>query len=220
MDNRSRRISRAAGKRYVLALIMLLASGGTNATDNSAETTAGFPDDMTALTAGELQEMRGGFEYAGMIFDFAAQLRTYVDGRLALETLITYSGNGTAAQHRLQTSTPAAPTNTAGSSPAYNGNVQLLGPGQDQTPAQVNLPGIDLAGLKEAAGILINDRKGATLALHEATRERITSMVINQASGRDIRQEMNISVTVENFQQFRDTLRSSVLNSRLNATPH
>lgn len=220
MDNRSRRTSRAAGKRYALALIMLLASGGAKATDITAETTAGFPDDLTALTADELREMRGGFEYAGMKFDFAAQLRTYVDGRLALETLITYSGNGTVAQHRLQTSTPTAPTSTADSSPAYGGNVQLLGPGQDQTPAQVNLPGIDLAGLKEAAGILINDRKGATLALHEATRERITSMVINQASGRDIRQEMNIDVTVQNFQQFRDTLRSAILNSRLNATPH
>lgn len=219
MDSRSKHTSRVAGRRYILALIMLLTSGGTNATENSAETTADF-DDLTALTADELQEMRGGFEYAGMKFDFAAQLRTYVDGRLALETLITYSGNDTAAQHRLQTSAPTAPTSPAGSSPTYNGNVQLLGSGQDQSPAQVNLPGIDLAGLKEAAGILINDRKGATLALHEATRERITSMVINQASGRDIHQEMNINVTVQNFQQFRDALRSSILNSRLNATPH
>lgn len=188
---------------------------------------AGLP----ALTADELQALRGGFEIAGLKFDFAAELRTFVDGRLALETLVTYTKTGTATQHRplplpeavtgiTATGSPLESTaDTAAANPADpETSVQLLGPGQSRTPAQLTLPGVDLSGLKDATGILINDRKGAILALHEATRERITSMVVNQASGRDIRQELNVSVTVQNFQQFRDSLRSTLLNGRLSNT--
>lgn len=209
----------------VLAMMTATGSGATGAEPVPSAVDDDFAD-LTALNADELQSLRGGFEFAGMIFNFAAQLRTFVDGRLALETLITYTDRGTVAEHRPvplpnaatqpnPTSTPSsstAPTSAAGES------IQVLGTGQGQTPAQLNLPGIDLSGLKDASGILINDRKGAILALHEATRERITSMVINQANGRDIRQEMNVSVTVENFQQFRDTMRNTILNGRLSAT--
>jgi len=193
--------------------------------------------ELPTLAADELQALRGGFEFAGLKFDFAAQLRTFVDGRLALETLITYTDSGMVSQQQPAlapgTATqPAAATPPAGAgqpgtppptasvtTPGVAESVQLLGPEQDQTPAQLNLPGIDLAGLKDATGILINDRKGAILALHEATRERITSTVVNRADGRDIRQQLDISVTVGNYQQFRDSLRSSILNGRLTAVP-
>lgn len=222
-------------RRNLLALTMMIAAGSGTTVAEPLPTAADddFPN-LPALAAEELRTLRGGFEFAGLKFDFAAQLRTYVDGRLALETLISYTGSGAVTQHRpmpqpdipaqpVPSSTsspssapPAPPTQTA--APNAGGSVQLLGPDQDRTPAQVNLPGIDLSGLKNAAGILINDRKGAILALHEATRERITSMVVNQATGRDIRQELNVDVTVRNFQQFRDTMRDTLLNNRLSAT--
>lgn len=214
------------GTHKLVALALLSSLAGATDAEPQPTQTAEFPD-MPALAADELQALRGGFEIAGLKFDFAAELRTYLDGRLALETLITYTQGGTVTQHRalpLDTAAgspvsanPSEPIAGAGT-PGTAAAVQLLGPDQGQTPAQLYLPSVDLSGLKEAAGVLVNDRKGTILALHEATRERITSLVVNQATGRDIRQELNVNVTVQNFQQFRDSLRSSILNGRLNAT--
>lgn len=211
-------------KLFALTVMAAAGSGATGAEPLPTTADDDFPN-LPALAAEELRTLRGGFEFAGLKFDFAAQLRTYVDGRLALETLISYTGSGAVTQHRpmaqpnnpgqpVPSSTP--PTQTA--APNAGESVQLLGPGQGRTPAQLNLPGIDLSGLKNATGILINDRKGAILALHEANRECITSMVVNQATGRDIRQELNVDVTVRNFQQFRDTMRDTLLSNRLSAT--
>lgn len=213
-----------AGARDLAVIAMLtLLTGVTTAGPLPTSRTDSF-EDLPALTAEELQALRGGFEFAGLKFDFGAELRTFVDGRLALETLITYTQGNPVTEHRSLPlpSTATAATGAPGAAgsaaaPGAEASVQLLGPDQAQTPAQLTLPGVDLSGLKEAAGILINDRKGATLALHEATRDRITSMVVNQATGRDIRQELNVNVTVRNFDQFRDSLRSTILNGRLNA---
>lgn len=222
-------------RRKLVALAMM-AAAGSGATGAEPLPTTAYDDfkDLSALDADELRTLRGGFEFAGLKFDFAAQLRTYVDGRLALETLMSYTDSGAVTQHRpmAQPNTPGQPTPSSIPSPSSTPtvpptqttapkaaeSVQLLGPGQGRTPAQLNLPGIDLSGLKNATGILINDRKGAILALHEANRERITSMVVNQATGRDIRQELNVDVTVRNFQQFRDTMRDTLLSNRLSAT--
>lgn len=228
------RLFRHGGPALTTALAALSATAGAVLPSTPGDDVF---HDLPALATDELQALRGGFEFAGLKFDFAAQLRTFVDGRLALETLITYTDSGMASQQQPTLSPgiatqPSAATPPAGAgqpaetppatsvtAPGITESVQLLGPEQDQTPAQLNLPGIDLAGLKDATGILINDRKGAILALHEATRERITSTVVNQADGRDIRQQLDISVTVGNYQQFRDSLRSSILNGRLTAVP-
>lgn len=224
MDNHSWTASCRMAGQYLLVITLMAATGAAAIGAEPVAKTAvdDFPD-LPALDAEELRALRGGFEYAGMKFDFSAQLRTFVDGRLALETLITYTRNGAITQHRPMPApgpaTQAAPSSTTHPSPVAAESVEVPGPDQDRTPAQLNLPGVDLAGMKNAAGVLIDDRRGAILALHEATRERITSMVVNQASGRDIRQEMNVNVTVQNFQQFRDTLRSTILNSRMSASP-
>lgn len=219
--------------RLVLVILAATGSAVAGAEPPPAIADSGFQN-LPTLDADELQTLRGGFEFAGLKFDFAAQIRTFLDGRLALESFITYTEAGTLSQHHPLPVPNAAMQSTPTSTAAVTGqatapvpvpvtdvgeSVQLLGAGQGPTPAQLNLNGIDLAGLKDAVGIMINDRKGATIALHEATRERITSMVVNQASGRDIRQELDVSVTVNNFQQFRDSIRSTILNSRLNATP-
>lgn len=227
------RLFRRGGPALATALAALSATAGAVLPSTPGDDVF---HDLPALAADELQTLRGGFEFAGLKFDFAAQLRTFVDGRLVLETFITYANSGMVSQHQPVLSpgtptqplsaTPPAVTGQPATSPATSvtapdvaESVQLLGPGQDQTPAELGLPGIDLAGLRDAAGVLINDREGAILALHEATRERITSTVVNQADGRDIRQQLDISVTVENYQQFRDSLRSSILNGRLTAVP-
>lgn len=214
-DSPSRKIWR---HRIALVVMSTAAANAAGVEPVTAMGAAGF-DDLPAISADELKELRGGFEFAGLKFDFAAYLRTFVDGRLALETLIKYTDVGTLQQHQLlpAQNTGGIPPPNAGTSGAEE-TVQVLGAGQGPSPAQLNLPGVDLSGLKDAAGILINDRTGAILALHEATRDRITSLVVNQATGRDIRQELNIDVTVENFRQFQETLRGTILNNKIGTT--
>jgi len=212
-------------------LIVLTAVGAATA---ATPTRAGTPDvfgELPAVSAEELQAMRGGFDFGGLEFEFGAQLRTFVDGRLALESLISYTAAGVSTEHlpvdltNLPVTSPRGADSSDRGAPApasapvtgTGGTVQALGGGRGPTPAQLDLPGIDLSGLKDATGILIDDRTGAIVALHEATRERITSVVLNQANGRELRQELNVNVTVRNFEQMRDSIRSIVFNSRLNA---
>ncbi|MBI5040607.1 MAG: hypothetical protein HZB57_05235 [Gammaproteobacteria bacterium] len=217
---------------------MATAETGVVEAGPATETTDIDFQELQVISTDELQALRGGFEFAGLQFDFGANLRTFVDGRLALETIIKYTETGVLTQHL-----PASPTNTPGrtapaptvagtgspatTSPPATGNaagggtqgsVQVLGAGQGPSPADLYLPNIDLSAMKDATGVLINDRKGAVLALHEATRDRITSMVVNQATGRDIRQEVDINVTIQNFRQFQDALRGAILSGRIGST--
>jgi hypothetical protein len=188
--------------------------------------------ELAVVSDDELQSLRGGFEFAGLTFNFGANLRTFVDGILALETIINYTANGVVARHLPasatntpgQTTTPAPSVVETGSSAPGDaaggiaGSVQVLGGDQGPSPAELYLPNVDLSGLKDATGVLIDDRRGAILALHEATRDRITSMVVNQATGRDIRQEVDISVTIQNFRQFQDAMRGAILSGRIGST--
>lgn len=159
-------------------------------------------EELAAVSSDELQDMRGGLQVGGLNLDIGANLRTYVDGRLALESVIRYTDVGTQIEHR-----PGSAGGADASIPLVlnsAGNVTL------------GLRGVDPARFKGAGGVQINDARGNIVAMHDASSGRITSVIINQSNGRDIRQELAIDVTVHNFAQFRDSLRGTLLNGRLN----
>lgn len=223
-------------------------------TDGECGSASGFAA-CEILAHEELAARRGGFEFAGLKFEFGANIRSYFDNRLVLESMINFTSDGATRQQitelpssvvlsgvtppasspapstsatatpQVQLQTPAAVTSNEAAAavaapPAHPSALAATTPASvqsnavaAQTPATV-----DLSGLRDAVGVSVNDYKGYTAALHQVTRERITGLIINTASGRDLRQELEVRVDVANFRQFQQSARQNLINSRLGAT--
>lgn len=140
--------------------------------------TASVPEAPIPLSDAELGDMRGGFLSAGgVVFDFGAVVRTYVNGALALETRLTWTPTGPVTEQ------------TTGSLPGW-------------TPiAPERVGALDLTGLPAgASGLVLNDEKGTTALIHNVMNGQLQNMVLNAADGRDIRQDMQVMLTLPNFE--------------------
>jgi hypothetical protein len=141
----------------------------------------------------ELAELRGGFLVAaGVTLDFGAVVRTYVDGQLALESRLTWTETG------------AVTGQTLGTVP---GAIDLAA-ALDQALAG----GLDISALRGGQGILLSDANGAT-ALVQNLQGGVQSLIINNADGRDLRQEIEITLTLPDL----DTMQRDYSVDRLGA---
>lgn len=140
--------------------------------------TSSAPEAPIPLSDAELADMRGGFLTAGgVVFDFGAIVRTYVNGALALETRLTWTPSGPVTEQ------------TTGSLPGWTPIV----------PGQVGA--LDLTGLPAgASGLVLHDEQGATALIHNVMNGQLQNMVLNAADGRDIRQDMQVMLTLPNFE--------------------
>jgi hypothetical protein len=84
-----------------------------------------------------------------------------------------------------------------------------------QGGAQSNALPANLSGLAGQTGVVIEDPGGITTALHSVTREQILGVIFTTASNQQIRQELNVEVTVANFGRFQDAARSALFSGRL-----
>ncbi len=130
-----------------------------------------------ALNDAQLAEVRGGFMTPlGVDIGFGAVVRTTIDGVLALETRMSWTANG------------AETTNAAGA---------------PTDPAQVNdlatAGGINLGPASGWRGIVSPGDGGATAALHDLSQNSISSLIVNTASNRNIRQETEITLNIPEF---------------------
>lgn len=247
--SRIRRAAEAAARtppRRVRLHPLVLALGACLGLSHGAIAATGTPVSMQfdchrceVLGNAELTARRGGFKYAGLEFEFGANIRSYIDNKLVLESVVNITSEATDhrvtnLQDRLTQIVGTDPASSPGSDPQSSPGAQptkagteslpvriegadINGPVKSQAAAANNPAQVDLTGLDGAQGVTLNDRKGVTSVLHQATRERITSFVVNSASGRDIRQDLDISVTVRKFVEFQKATRQAIMNSRLDA---
>jgi hypothetical protein len=188
-------------------------SGSASLSDDAGS--AGSTDAFLTLAVignEELDELRGGFEIAGLQMDIGATIHTYIDGIKVLESMImlTSSGGSTALAGGHVSGDPAQ-TSLPGLQIVDAGGLAALG---DQIPDQV-----DLGGLNGASGVILNDSKGFTAALHLIDRSQIVSALVNTASGRSLRQQVDVTVDIANFKQFQslvhDTLSARALSAAI-----
>jgi hypothetical protein len=142
-----------------------------------------------------LAALRGGFRVGALDMEFAANVRTLVDGNLVLESTVNLAPGGTTVT---QTGTPAAGTLTFANG---QGNTNVL-------PA-------NLSGLAGQSGVVMEQSSGVTAAFHSVTREQILGVLFTTASNQQIRQEVNVAVTIANFGRFQDAARSALFSGRL-----
>lgn len=155
----------------------------------------------------ELGEMRGGLSIAGLDIDVGAVVRTIIDGTLALESHISLAtANEIAAAINADTGSAvnaALPSGSGGGTEtvatANAGNSNGAARPADNVTIQSSSSAVNLAN---PASVVINDAKGLTQVIHDVTRDRVVAAIVNQADRREIRQQVDIDITVSNFREF------------------
>lgn len=167
---------------------------------------AGMPDvfmELPLIGASELAAMRGGINLAGLDMDFGAEVRTLIDGTLALESVVSLTESGLVSRRVV----------SAGAD--IPGSIQISGDGSSPSIESVSPTNVHLPGLSKAGGVAVNDNRGFTAVLNQIDGNQFLSVIVNQANGRSISHRVRIDVTIRNFKQFQQTARSALLNARI-----
>jgi len=199
-----------SGKAMALAIMASAAGAGQSgslAADADIGSAASGPAHAQAFHAVPtasldlLAALRGGLRVGGLDMEFAANVRTLVNGALVLESTTNLTPGGTTA--------------TQSSMPTMGVNPQTLSFVSGQGGAQSSALPANLSGLAGQTGVVVADPTGLTTALHSVTREQILGVVLTTASNQQIRQEVNVEVTVSNFGRFQNTARNALFSGRL-----
>lgn len=148
--------------------------------------------DGPPLATEELEREVGGFQTpSGLEVGFGAEVRTYVDGQLALQTHLTWTDQGA-----VQTTTAA------------NGTTDL----SDAAGAGIHIDGAP------GTGLFLPGDNGGTVVLHGLDSDQISGLIFNTADNRDIRQEVNVTLNVPDLTQFQKDVAGQQLDLRLQET--
>ena len=140
----------------------------------------------------ELDELRGGFAWSGLDINFGADIRTYVDGNLVLQTVLNWTDNGAETmQIAADGLTPAAASQLQNGI-LSNGNIRMK--------------------VGESPVYLLND--GRTAISHQ-TGSGVQNMLINTAIGLNSVQEVNATIDLGGYQDFSSTLMRDRLGNAL-----
>jgi len=143
---------------------------------------------VEVMNVEELEAHRGGFVVGGITFNFGATITTLINGVPALTTTLTWTDVGTFVEETIG---------------AVGDNISTL------TPEQRAELGID--GLENAGGVVITDAAGVTALVHNVTEGSLQNIIINNATGRDLSQEIDVTVTLPGFEQIQDALQLELL---------
>ena len=198
------------GKAIALAMMASAACAGqsgrvaADAGIGSATSGQAYAQPFDAIPTASLDllaALRGGLRVGGLDMEFAANVRTLVNGTLVLESITNLTPGGTTA--------------TQTTMPTVGVNPQTLSFVSGQGGALSNALPANLSGLAGQSGVVIEDTSGITTALHSVTRDQILGVIFTTASSQQIRQEINVDVTVSNFGQFQNAARSALFSGRL-----
>lgn len=173
---------------------------------------------IEVLAANDLGEMRGAFIDAfGIMVEFGAEIRTIIDGTPVFQTNLLMNETGGFDRTLVFLPDPTIDLAASGVSSVMTAGgveIQLVGElGMDLTDV---LPSnVDLTGLNGASGFVIQDGTGVTAILHDVEVGRLVNTIANTGSGRDVTQEMDVTITLHNMESFTENARLERLRSAL-----
>jgi hypothetical protein len=139
--------------------------------------------EIEVMDDADLSDLRGGFAVDGMEIGFGALVTSYVNGAPVLSTQLTWTDMGAVIQETL------------------SGAGQSL---RELTPEARDALGV--GDLDDANGVVINDQAGVTALIHNITDGALQNIIINSASDRDLRQEIDVTLTLPGFDAIQDAL--------------
>jgi hypothetical protein len=140
-------------------------------------------EDIEVMSLEDMEALRGGFEIAGLNINFGATVTTLVNGIPALVTTLTWTDVGAFVEE------------TVGE---VGQNIS------DMTPEQLTAMGLD--GLENSGGVVIQDEAGVTALVHNITEGSLQNIIINNATGRDLAQEIDVTLTLPGFEFIQNEL--------------
>lgn len=143
---------------------------------------------LAPMSEGELQEQRGGFLWEGLQIGLGAEVRSYLDGRLVMQTNFTL-GEGLGERTQWVSSDLAKSTAAA-----------LASAEREQSSIRLTSGGGEVYFANEGrTAFVINDAAA------------LSQMVLNTASGTSIRQETDIVLDLKNFGPLEAQLRAATI---------
>lgn len=149
-------------------------------------------DGVEVMGAKELDTHRGGFAIGNLNVNFGATVTTLVNGVPAMVTTLTWTDVGAFVEQTV-------------------GNI-----GQDiasMTPEQITALGLN--GLSNPGGVIIDDEAGVTALVHNVTEGSIQNIIINSATGRDLAQQVDVTLTLPGFALVQSALVSELFGIHL-----
>ncbi|MBC7768717.1 MAG: hypothetical protein H7124_08010 [Phycisphaerales bacterium] len=144
---------------------------------------SGWGEDIEVMAEDEMAAERGGFEINGVEINFGAVVTTFVNGVPALTTQLTWTDAGTFIEETV-------------------GDIgQNIG---DMTPDELSALG--LSGLEGGGGVVISDEDGVTALVHNVTEGALQNIIINSATGRDLTQEIDVTLELPGFEMIQSQL--------------
>lgn len=153
----------------------------------------GWGQDVEVMSADDLDTHRGGFAFGNLNFNFGATVTTLVNGVPALVTNLTWTDVG------------AFVDQTVGQ---VGQNIS------DMTPEQLNALGLD--GLSGLGGVVIDDEAGVTALVHNVTDGSLQNIIVNNATGRDLSQQIDVTLTLPGFELIQNNLATELFGMRIN----
>jgi hypothetical protein len=147
------------------------------------------------VTDDVLAEQRGGFVINGMTVKLGADVRTYINGELALHTTINWSDTGITKSQIVGSQLSPAEALTLDANALANGQITMAVGG---TPA-----------------FTAND--GQTLVAHRF-EDGLQNILVNSASNQNIQQMVNASIELGGYDSFRSTIISASMADALSAS--
>lgn len=138
---------------------------------------------VEVMADADMADHRGGLDIGGIEINFGAVVTTYVNGVPALTTTLTWTDLGTFIEE------------TVGD---IGQNINSM------TPAE--LEALGLGGLENGGGVVITDADGVTALVHNVTEGTLQNIIINSATGRDLTQEIDVTLELPGFELIQDQL--------------
>lgn len=139
--------------------------------------------DIEVMADEEMSDLRGGFEVAGVSFDFGAIITSTLNGAPVLTTQLTWTDAGAIVERTMS-------------------NVgQNL---EDMTPEAREALGLN--GLEGGGGVVIQDEQGVTAFVHNVTESSLQNIIVNSATGRDLGQDIDVTLTLPGFEAIQGSL--------------
>lgn len=165
----------------------LLSAAAFAALATPAWADAGWGDGVEVMSDADMSEHRGGFEIAGLDINFGAVVTTFSNGIPVLTTTLTWTDAGAIVDQ----------------------TVGEIGQSiDDLTPDQITALGLD--GLTGAGGVIIEDENGVTALVHNITEGALQNIIINNAAGRDLRQEIDVTLELPGFEAMQGALTTDL----------
>lgn len=140
-------------------------------------------NDIELMDDAEMDELRGGFNIGGIEIGFGAVVTSTLNGAPVITTNLTITDAGAIVDQTMS---------------LVGQNLSSL------TPEQMEAHG--LSALEGMNGVVVEGEDGITAFVHNVTDGTLQNILVNTATGQDIEQDIDVTLTLPGFEYIQEQL--------------